>query len=756
MAGPRNQGRSFKKSEIESLVRYIAHYNPDTKGRSGRKLYEDLVNNPKKWPWAENHTAQSWREKYVKNQEKFDADIRDYQKRKGIDPKGPPASSQLVSQKKTTSQPSQAARKARREQEEGSEDADDRGTRKVNKNGKRARESNASEKLPEVRKKRAKTEGSKQKSPEGSPKPLVLRPPAPRKQKRKPDPPTPDVKGKGKAIGIASEPEESDAEEAGPVGPEDYGGEVFSQATQPDVSPDVHKDEVLADDGISMIDLDSPPATLNAVAGPSSSPIIASSILRVASRAPTGSPQNGVRQPSTSPKLRDPDNRERNAMATADPTKTRRVVSEIFEPSPQPEEDIIDISSPSPSPKLKAPARRPSFKARQRAPSEDPFTTASTAPSTTTKRKPREPPYWSEGAFVGAYSGASGSPRFSTGGKRVSGVDSEDEWPPQRSKGKQKSASATDKPAAASPDKPQAPAKVSQKEVASAVAGPSREKKPTPRPEKPDSERIFPKHPPVAVLPTGGPAGVAPQKPVRSSPEASSSRTLLPAVQITKSHTAQRASAPAQPAARPSKTFITARASSLTPGQDPFSKEYRAGQEHRSTKGKQKATGVLDQGAHSRRQTFAGHDAPRLNLANIARQRAAHPNIKGRRTSVSRKGTFCPSPEPISADLPCKWKLRVPGHARVPERKLWNPPPDENGKYALSHIVRQDGNMYMVRWVGWGTHDDTWEDPDIFEGGSQETLNEWNELKCRIAAHAAEMRRRRKSVVSRASARRSL
>ena len=38
----------------------------------------------KKWPWSKQHTWQSWRERYKKNQDRFNHRIRQYQKKKNL------------------------------------------------------------------------------------------------------------------------------------------------------------------------------------------------------------------------------------------------------------------------------------------------------------------------------------------------------------------------------------------------------------------------------------------------------------------------------------------------------------------------------------------------------------------------------------------------------------------------------------------------------------------------------------------------
>ncbi|KIJ63382.1 hypothetical protein HYDPIDRAFT_29630 [Hydnomerulius pinastri MD-312] len=67
------------------LFKYIAKYCPTRQGRTGPGLYEDLVaNKDKLWPWSIHHPWQSWRERYTKNRDYFDARIEKYHEKHGI------------------------------------------------------------------------------------------------------------------------------------------------------------------------------------------------------------------------------------------------------------------------------------------------------------------------------------------------------------------------------------------------------------------------------------------------------------------------------------------------------------------------------------------------------------------------------------------------------------------------------------------------------------------------------------------------
>lgn len=77
----------FSKEHDAYLVKYLARYCPTKQNRAGNKVYKDLVENVDgDWPWARHHTWQSWRERYKKHAEHFDAKISRYQETHGIRP----------------------------------------------------------------------------------------------------------------------------------------------------------------------------------------------------------------------------------------------------------------------------------------------------------------------------------------------------------------------------------------------------------------------------------------------------------------------------------------------------------------------------------------------------------------------------------------------------------------------------------------------------------------------------------------------
>ncbi|KAH9045073.1 hypothetical protein EDB84DRAFT_1469042 [Lactarius hengduanensis] len=79
----------FTDDDDTLLMKFIATYKPQPKGRLGMKLYERLVENAEgKWSFASRHPVNSWRERYKMNQPWFDAKILQYQKKHGISADG--------------------------------------------------------------------------------------------------------------------------------------------------------------------------------------------------------------------------------------------------------------------------------------------------------------------------------------------------------------------------------------------------------------------------------------------------------------------------------------------------------------------------------------------------------------------------------------------------------------------------------------------------------------------------------------------
>ncbi|PCH38505.1 hypothetical protein WOLCODRAFT_161627 [Wolfiporia cocos MD-104 SS10] len=72
MASPQRR-KAFTEGDDHYLVQYLAKYTPDGRYRSGNSIWQVLVENQhKKWPWASNHTWQSWRSHYLYDRSRFD------------------------------------------------------------------------------------------------------------------------------------------------------------------------------------------------------------------------------------------------------------------------------------------------------------------------------------------------------------------------------------------------------------------------------------------------------------------------------------------------------------------------------------------------------------------------------------------------------------------------------------------------------------------------------------------------------------
>ncbi|KAK0210070.1 hypothetical protein DFS33DRAFT_255581 [Desarmillaria ectypa] len=76
-----NARQKFTQKEDERLVEYLATQAIGFQATKGNQLYMKLTDNLRKWPWAESRSWQSWRDRYVKNQEAFNISIKRYRKR---------------------------------------------------------------------------------------------------------------------------------------------------------------------------------------------------------------------------------------------------------------------------------------------------------------------------------------------------------------------------------------------------------------------------------------------------------------------------------------------------------------------------------------------------------------------------------------------------------------------------------------------------------------------------------------------------
>ncbi|KAF5372397.1 hypothetical protein D9757_011623 [Collybiopsis confluens] len=79
MLKPRRGRNAYTARDDRHLVEYLSNF-PNS--RKGLRLYQDLVEQPDKWPWGARHSWQSWRTRYRDHCERIDKEIVQYLKRK--------------------------------------------------------------------------------------------------------------------------------------------------------------------------------------------------------------------------------------------------------------------------------------------------------------------------------------------------------------------------------------------------------------------------------------------------------------------------------------------------------------------------------------------------------------------------------------------------------------------------------------------------------------------------------------------------
>ncbi|KAK0473918.1 hypothetical protein IW261DRAFT_1502264 [Armillaria novae-zelandiae] len=76
-----NSRQKYTQKEDEHLVEYLATQTIGFQDTRGNVLYKKLTEDLETWPWAESRSWQSWRDRYVKNQDAFNISIKRYRKR---------------------------------------------------------------------------------------------------------------------------------------------------------------------------------------------------------------------------------------------------------------------------------------------------------------------------------------------------------------------------------------------------------------------------------------------------------------------------------------------------------------------------------------------------------------------------------------------------------------------------------------------------------------------------------------------------
>ena len=115
--------------------------------------------------------------------------------------------------------------------------------------------------------------------------------------------------------------------------------------------------------------------------------------------------------------------------------------------------------------------------------------------------------------------------------------------------------------------------------------------------------------------------------------------------------------------------------------------------------------------------------------------RAAHPSIQGRRQQVAKRA-FVPREGPITAAVPAHW---LDPESRRQHTFTYPPPDVVNGEalYEVSHIVAEKKSAgaaavndpsYLVRWVGYGPSDDTWERRSVLAQGAPLVIKQWDSV----------------------------
>jgi len=243
-------------------MEYIAKQNPHGVGRSGNALYKSLFENvcsliiscglkgqmyllpqERKWKWAKRHTWQSWRDRYYKNKEEFDRKIRKYQKKHGINPIQPPKAFSSARRKRARDEHSDSNSEEEGESEGGKNDTK-RKRQKVEEVQKRAKVKREQRESMKEEEEEDKGGGTSRGALSGK----IMRHRLPTDRRRvsiairtrskhaKPKPKSRATEDQNAADGSSddgdAEDEEEEKEDRGPVGSDDYEGDIFGTSEE--------------------------------------------------------------------------------------------------------------------------------------------------------------------------------------------------------------------------------------------------------------------------------------------------------------------------------------------------------------------------------------------------------------------------------------------------------------------------------------------------------------------------------------------
>ncbi|TFK82600.1 hypothetical protein K466DRAFT_655640 [Polyporus arcularius HHB13444] len=427
-AGSQAKRAAFTKEDDQHIVDFLADAPPSLGTRKGQKLWMALVDDLDKYPWAQRRGWQSWRERYLKNAAYFDRAVA---KQVRGDESGDEDDEPAITPPRTVE--------------------DHRVHRRPSQHGlpeNRKRVSNSTQDAPPRKKKRVQVADSEDEQPEAGP--SRHRDADPEEAAEDEDEHQPDFEQEaeedaGPDANESHREDNDDDEDGGPVGPDEYRGEIFeypdrtkdaADAVQAALSDSSEEQQEL----FNMLTDDPRPDTQDDLemdvdeAGEQTMVEVAGEVHDDAAEA----------QPATSrsspPALRHHQRIVRD-LGSALGTPPLSPTDEA-----QARHRLEHGHSPAPSRKHVPRIRRPADEEFFGTPQSKTTSTSGTAVSSPTAdrvahvrqpepvedddeddARPRAPPRLDEGAWTKAFSDVRGKSRVSGSGRRKSGVDFEDE-----------------------------------------------------------------------------------------------------------------------------------------------------------------------------------------------------------------------------------------------------------------------------------------------------------------------------------------